>query len=106
MMWMIGIAFASQTVDLEWMAEPIVKTKPDCSSDAECTQALSKMKTAVRSEAERQAKSSGICSEMEGSLGASSSAVQSVFIREMNPVPSGDEITWYVTGKVYCVFYE
>ena len=104
--WIIAVVFAGRSVELEWMAEPIVKDKPECSSDAECSAALSSMKSSVRSEAQRQAKSSSICSDMESSLGASSSIVKSVYIREMNPVPSGYEITWHITGKVTCEFFE
>ena len=106
MIWLLSIALASQTVELEWMATPIVKEKPDCSTDQECSQAFEKMKTDVKSEAQKQAKSSAVCSDMEASLGASSSEVKSVYIREMNPVPSDTEITWHITGKVTCTFYE
>jgi|GEM_PF-6360524 hypothetical protein len=106
LLWIIGVAFAGRTVELEWMADPIVKEKSECSTDVECSAALSAMKSSVRSEAKRQAKSSDICSDMESSLNASSSSVKSVSIREMNPVPSGYEITWHITGKVTCEFFE
>ena len=106
MFWMIGIALAGRTIDLDWMAQPIVKDKPECSTDAECSSALATMKSEVRSEAQRQAKSSDTCSDMESSLGASSSSVKSVYIKEMNPVPSSYEITWHISGKVTCEFFE
>ena len=106
MWWLVGTALASRTVDFDWMAQPIVKEKPDCATDAECTSALASMRAAVKSEAKRQAKSSSTCSDMESSLGASSSKVKSVVVREMNPVPSSYEITWHISGKITCEFFQ
>ena len=103
---LLQTAFAGKVVDFNWSADPITRYMPDCSGDFECSQALDKMKSSVKSEAKRQVQSSEACSKFESTMGASSSSLQSFNIREVHSVPSGGELTWYVTGKVTCVFYE
>jgi hypothetical protein len=101
---LLNLALAATPMDLDWQAESISKSRPDCSSDYECTQAIEKQKSEVKREATSQARS--FCKNAASTFGFSKGEYKSVYIKEMNPVISDYDITWYVSGKVKCVFYQ